>query len=111
MIIFVENALALYILELDENLRKRAKFFFVYDRLRSLGATHLLPQSRVRFVSARAIRSWKAALGLFQFRILQPDPLGFAYKVNRWKLLISDGLLTEMLIEKRFAKPRAFYFF
>lgn len=109
MVVFVENAFALVILKFNARLREDTAWFFVYDRLKPLGAMQILPQSRVRFVSARAIRWLKAGLGLLQLPIVQPDPLGFSYAVNRFKLLISDGLLTEMLVDKQLVQPSVFY--
>lgn len=109
MIVFVENAYALVILKLDKKLRESTFFFVVYESLRSMGASKILPSGRVWYASADSIRYLKAVLGALQLPIVQPDPLGIAFALNHWKMLISDGLLTEMLIEKGVAKPRAFY--
>jgi hypothetical protein len=109
MIIFVENSYALVILKLNHQLRENATLFIVFDRLVFVGAKEIIPKNRSVFVSAFAIRCLKVIIGLLQFQMVQPDLLGFAYKINKTKSIISDGLLTEIIIDKCAIKPKYFY--
>jgi hypothetical protein len=109
MIIFVENAHALVILKLNDQLRKNTGIFIVYEKLIFIGAKEILPEARSIFVSALKIRILKNIISLLQFNMVQPDPLSFAYKINRSKLIISDGLLTEILVNKCIFKTRFLY--
>lgn len=75
---------------------------FIPDELRAAkGAVILVDLQTLRWVRLLA--------GLAQIPLVQQSPFALSFTRNAWRLLISDGLLTEFFVDRLGVRPRTFY--
>lgn len=109
MILFIENLAGLEVATHSTELRDRWQILFISRRIQDyLPAS--APQRGIAVVlPAPLLRLLKPALSVLQMPVTQQDPLGWAFRLGWYRGVVSDGLLTEYLVEKLKVPVRRFY--
>lgn len=109
VIVFAENAAAVMLLHLDRDLTRAHLLVLCNGLLKRYFTGKPINNHRVVFFSTAALRWLKLILGALQFPIVQQDPMCLAYRLNRAKALLSDGLMTEVLVAMGGIAPKKFF--
>lgn len=100
MIVFIENLAGIQIVSCSSELSGRWSIKIVSknivpwftDALRANGPVIVLP--------SRVVRWAKLVASVLQLPVVQQDPMSSAFRFSFWRLVLSDGLLTEYLVEE-----------
>lgn len=109
LIVFIENFFGLYVVYSSSYLSSK-KVVRIADKKLAIGDVYLNQlRGRTIFLDSRNLKILKRVCALLQFPIVQQDPLSKNFRFNLWKMILSDGLLTDCLVEDLNIKARRFY--
>lgn len=99
MIVFIENLTGVQIVSSSNELLAQWSIKVVGSNLFPWIGNALSGNGPVVVASRGVIRWLKLGASLLQLPVIQQDPLSMAFRFNLWRRVLSDGLLTEYLVE------------
>lgn len=109
LIIFIENFFGLYVTHSSSYLSSK-KFVRIIDSNLNISARYLNKfEGKTFFLNSGTLKLLKRACALLQVPIIQQDPLSKNFRFNLWKMILSDGLLTDCIVEKLNIKMGRFF--
>lgn len=100
MIVFIENLAGIQIVSNSHEFTRRWHLKFVRDSIAPWITNALYTKGPVIILQPTMLRWLKLILSVLQLPITQQDPTCLAFRLNYWRQIISDGLLTEYLVEE-----------
>jgi hypothetical protein len=109
LVAFLESLGPMLLATRHQRLRDQWMIKFVLKRNERFISPSLRQCGPVVVVGETAMRWLRMAAGLAQLPVAQQSTLSASYRRNLWKYLISDGLLTEYLVERMGEPVGRFY--
>lgn len=109
MFLFVENLAGLDIASNSPDLSRRRLLKFATPSVMAFSDPRFFECGWVFTLTPTKLRLLKALLSLLQLPVIQQDPFSWAFRLNLWKHVLSDGLLTEFIIKRLGVRVRHFY--
>jgi hypothetical protein len=109
LVAFLESLGPMLLATSHQRLRDQWMIKFVLRRNERFISPSLRQCGPVVVVGETAMRWLRMAAGLVQLPVAQQSTLSASYRLNLWKYLISDGLLTEYLVERMSEPVGRFY--
>jgi hypothetical protein len=109
VLLFIENLAGLHIASYSSDLASGRHVKFVSRSVLAYVPAALRRRGVVIPLSSRVMRIVKPLLSLLQLPVVQQDPIGLAFRLSRSRHVLSDGLLTEYLVNELGVEVGRFY--
>jgi hypothetical protein len=109
VIVFIENFFGVYVVSSSTYLNSRNVIKIIDKKLCNSGLPISIFNGPTIILDNGKLKILKRVFSIIQMPVIQQDPLSKNFKFNLWKMVLSDGLLTDCLVKNLKTKPRQFY--